>query len=709
MKLKKLNKKGFSLVEIIAAVAILGILSVIGIVSVNNIIQKGKEEHYKSAEKTLRLSAESYAQANRSYLPKNVGDTVKVTLRTLVDNNYTEAITDYYDNACDLDESYVQIFKYSKTDYSYLTYLNCPEWSNVEENNELKPDISITMTSPTDNTVKKTTAKTVIKDSNKILSYSITIYKNGNEVYTTGNVEANYETEITKTKDISSYTPGTIKVVAKATNIYGQTTTKTEEKTYTDRQGPACIVSVEDSTRDNDDWIAADREITVGCDDGEEGSGCTREEFTKTFKTDAKTGTITISDKAGNTTDCEVDVYVDKTPPSSCAISKTGTIGNESWYVTNVDLELTATDDMSGIRYKSLTTSASAPTSASGYNDSTTDTQTETKEAIWYAYVEDYAGNKTDCDTGKFKVDTTPPTAPTGGAISVSGSNKNASVTAVTDGTDATSGVKESRYLILKNNSTVPANTNTSFTTSRAFTRACGTTYYAYAITVDKAGNISTVHTIGTAADNANEYVNYSACSAVCDGGTKTASNECALITAKDTKTCNSRACCTSSTVRYVETTTCSADCDGGNYKRKAYSTYFTSNTHRCSSYDDWNGGSCNEDACYVEPEPEPEPETPVYDQQCYAYIKSKSGTTVYFTTSSHDACAIDSIPKHGSCTISSQAAHSFYANFGSNTSCSFKINIQGIYKWGGSEYNYISWKTEKKGDQYCTDSVCVN
>lgn len=73
----KLNKKGFSMVEIIATVAILGILSVIGIVSVNSIIERGKQEHYESAEKTIKMSAESYAQANRKYLPKNVGEKKK--------------------------------------------------------------------------------------------------------------------------------------------------------------------------------------------------------------------------------------------------------------------------------------------------------------------------------------------------------------------------------------------------------------------------------------------------------------------------------------------------------------------------------------------------------------------------------------------------------------------------------------------------------
>ena len=588
----KLNKKGFSMVEIIATVAILGIFSVIGIVSVNSIIERGKEEHYVSAEKALKMTAESYAQANRNYLPKNVGEMRKVTLKQLVEDNYIEQIKDYYDKECYLEESYVQIFKYSKTDYSYLPYLKCPDYSNFEENETKKPTISINFTEATKNTVKQTVAKTKIEDPDKILSYSITIFKNGAEVYTTGNVEANYEKIINKTNDISKYTPGTIKVTVKATNIFGQTTTYSKEQKYEDKQGPTCIIAAADTSRTSDDWIAANRTITVGCDDGPDGSGCARDEFTKTFKNDAQTDFIIIKDKAGNETACEVDVYIDKTKPNSCTVTHSGTKGTNQWYVTNASVSLTAADAMSGIKYKSLTTSSTKPAT---YNQLSSGIQTDTTGIVWYGYVEDYAGNKTNCFSTNFKVDTTAPTQPNGGSITISGSTAATTLGAVAGSTDATSGVKEYRYVV-KNNDTVPTNGDSGFTTSRSFTRSCGTSYYAYAIAVDNAGNKSTVHFIGSGYDNKNEYVNYSACTKQCDTGTQTASNECALITATDTRNCNTRACCTASTVTYTQTSTCSKTCGGGTYKRQAYSSYDSS--VRCSSFDDWSGTACGTADC---------------------------------------------------------------------------------------------------------------
>ena len=598
------KKNGFTLVEVIATVTILGILSVIGIVSVTGIIDRGKEEHYDALEENTALAAESYVQVNRDKLPKNIGEKTKIPAKVLVEDNYIEPLKDYQDKQCDLDNSYVQIYKYSKTGYSYITYLKCPNYSNSEEIKNMKPTITIKMTDDNSN-VKKTKAIVNIEDKHKILSYTITVYKYDEEVYTTGNMEANYETSVTKTIDISKYTPGTIKVVAQATNIYGQTETKSMTKTYKDRQAPECIIAEADKTRDNSDWINGDRKITVGCSDGEEGSGCARETFTKTFKSDAKTGTITIKDNAGNETKCTVDVYIDKTAPNKCEITLDGTEGENDWYVSNVDLTLSSGDAMSGIAKKSL----QATSGLTSYNGKSTGTQTETKSATWYGYIEDYAGNRTNCKSETFKVDTTPPATPTGGSISVSGSATTATLGAVSGGADATSGFKEFRYQVINNNANYPANSSDKFTTSRKFTRSCGTTYYGYAIAIDNAGNRSAVYRIGTASDGKNEYSTWGTCTKKCGGGTQTRTNSCALVTTELSQACNKQDCCSSITYEnWAGWSTCTASCGGGKQTRtrnkiSAYdgrlcgteSQTQACNTQACCSkvnYGNWTGWS---------------------------------------------------------------------------------------------------------------------
>ena len=589
----KNNKKGFTLVEIIGVVAILGIVAVIGLVSVNSIIQKGKNEHYKTAEKNLKVTAESYAQSNRDYLPKNVGEMKKVTLRTLVDDNYMEPIKDYHDKNCDLDKSYVKIYKYSKTNYSYLAYLDCPDYKNIEENNSLKPVISIEMTPDTDN-VKNTNAKINIKDNNKLLSYSITIYKYDEEIYTTGNIETNYDIEINKTIDISKHTPGKLKTVVKATNIYGNTSTAAETVTYKDKKAPKCIIKNEDTTRTNADWITTNRKITVGCSDGEDGSGCEREEYTKTFKTDMKYGYITIKDKAGNETECRVDVFIDKTKPS-CSINDSGTKGTNNWYITNATMTLTENDEMSGIKNRSLQKTPTLGT----YNGKSTDTQTEVTSQVWYGFIQDYAGNTANCVSKAVKVDTTAPTAPTGGTIIASGSSKDAELGAVGNSYDATSGVKEYRYQVIQNDATWPANNSKNFTTSRAFTRSCGTSYYGYAIAIDNAGNISAVHKIGSTSDGKNEYSAWGECSAKCNGGTQTRTNSCALVTTGLSQTCNEMDCCSKTTEgTWSSWSACSKTCGGGTKTRtRDLNSYYDG--RYCST--ETGSDSCNTHTCCTE------------------------------------------------------------------------------------------------------------
>jgi len=50
-KMKKLNKKGFSMVELLAVITILGILSTISIISVQRILARAKEEFYDKQRK----------------------------------------------------------------------------------------------------------------------------------------------------------------------------------------------------------------------------------------------------------------------------------------------------------------------------------------------------------------------------------------------------------------------------------------------------------------------------------------------------------------------------------------------------------------------------------------------------------------------------------------------------------------------------------
>ena len=404
--MKKNTNKGFTMVELLTTIVILGILMTVSIVAVNKVLENARNKYYVSLEKTVTLATKSYVQDNRNNLPKEIGGKKQIKLKTLQDNNYIKEVQDYNKNACD-ESSYVEVFKYSKTKYKYVPYLKCGKYNS--------PDHSMTYQSPKieivlpDSKVKKATATINITgqgdaDSQKILAYSYVVYKNGKEVINSGSLEGKLKTEIKLNIKINKYTPGEIKVKVTATNINGQKTTKDSSKTYSDMSDPECkIVSGQNTV-----WTNKSVSITVGCDDGD-GVGCAKGEYTKKFTSDTKEGTITISDLAGNETDCKVDVYIDKTAPKCTNIAKLeNASGNNytsgSWTNKSIYSNATCSDSGSGCSSKlSLTATGTTDSAGDGktYDRTSTGAWTVGANGIstltWTVY--DKAGNSTYCDT----------------------------------------------------------------------------------------------------------------------------------------------------------------------------------------------------------------------------------------------------------------------------------------------------------------------
>ena len=131
--------------------------------------------------------------------------------------------------------------------------------------------------------------------------------------------DAHYITE----DGVERHLDGSGCIDAQITNTYTTTTRKAsvvfednvgwkttcEYNVLVDKTPPVCAASENDSTT----WTKENRTVGKYCTD--EHSGCREEPFTKTFTTTTKVGSITVQDKVGNTKDCDVNAYVDKTPP----------------------------------------------------------------------------------------------------------------------------------------------------------------------------------------------------------------------------------------------------------------------------------------------------------------------------------------------------------------------------------------------------------
>ena len=148
-----LNRKGFTLVELLAVVVILSVLLAIMIPSVNYLIDINKENNYNNLKESILGAAKIYMSDNRYNVTLDYQDegglcvsgeideevhkinnneiNGQITLEMLVSNNYITTNKDGYiinpmDNtALDLTANYVEVkYQCSTKDYTYTLIMN---------------------------------------------------------------------------------------------------------------------------------------------------------------------------------------------------------------------------------------------------------------------------------------------------------------------------------------------------------------------------------------------------------------------------------------------------------------------------------------------------------------------------------------------------------------------------------------------------------
>ena len=145
MRVSKINKKGFTLVELLGTIVIIGILSGLAISGVTRMINNAKKETSESQKKTIKMAAESYFQSNVKKLPKVIGSSSTVSAKELNDAKYITTELKNEDGESCMENSYVKIYKKSASEYVYTPYIYCGDdvyiysnCINVDSNGNLK-------------------------------------------------------------------------------------------------------------------------------------------------------------------------------------------------------------------------------------------------------------------------------------------------------------------------------------------------------------------------------------------------------------------------------------------------------------------------------------------------------------------------------------------------------------------------------------------
>lgn len=125
-----MNKKGFTLVELLATIAIMGIMSGIAIMGVGRIINKSRINYYKAEKNMIEIAAKNYFADHRLLLPKKTNQLREIDVETLWTTKYLEKKPMSHNNkttclSSETKKSKITIKKISKDKYEYKVDLYC--------------------------------------------------------------------------------------------------------------------------------------------------------------------------------------------------------------------------------------------------------------------------------------------------------------------------------------------------------------------------------------------------------------------------------------------------------------------------------------------------------------------------------------------------------------------------------------------------------
>ncbi len=101
-----MNKRGFTLIEVIAVILLIGLLASIGIISYRRFFKSAEDSYYEVIENNMKIAGNDYFTDHRDELPTGL-DYKEVTLVDLVESKYIDPVHDANGKLCTSDGVYV--------------------------------------------------------------------------------------------------------------------------------------------------------------------------------------------------------------------------------------------------------------------------------------------------------------------------------------------------------------------------------------------------------------------------------------------------------------------------------------------------------------------------------------------------------------------------------------------------------------------------
>lgn len=410
-----MEKKGFTLAEILGVVVIIGLLLLLIVPTVINRLNSSKDDVATASEDIIYNAADQYIKEHPEKFPPGKAGRYCIAIQDLItDGKLTEPVIDPSTNDDISDKSVmVTIYSSGNTDFEIRDGNDCKALSSM-------PFIDFEVTPNGSSWVPKRTVKIIFPktDGDYKARYRI---DNGDWVYI---------------DNIDSKNGGTYEIIfdesAVSRPLQAQYIGLGEESdtdniinskiniVNIDSVAPTCILTLTGTMGDND-WYKSNVNVNFGKNNGnlkdnlsgiaDYGINITGEdEFGKinsqiqTVDTDNITYYGYVKDKAGNIGKCNISFKKDATKPT-CTMTESGTKGNNNWYRSNVTFKVVNDDNLSGVAEYGMNNKNTVR-----YDKATQMIlSADTKSITYYGFVKDNAGNTNTCSR-TVKRDVTAPT-----------------------------------------------------------------------------------------------------------------------------------------------------------------------------------------------------------------------------------------------------------------------------------------------------------
>ena len=132
-----MNKKGFTLIEVLAVIIIIGIIAIISIPTVSQYIKNAENTTYKSYENSMKEATKNRITKclvdndSSCVLPEDINEKRQIYLTELIDNGFLDEMKNpETKELCETDVSYVEVKKTGLTDFEYVACLYCGDYTS---------------------------------------------------------------------------------------------------------------------------------------------------------------------------------------------------------------------------------------------------------------------------------------------------------------------------------------------------------------------------------------------------------------------------------------------------------------------------------------------------------------------------------------------------------------------------------------------------